>query len=374
MHKIILVFIFLFYPLPLLPETKEEIGEKCLSSFDDPTCLSSDKSQIKIRTFTKVKEKKNNIAPKYKFNQLSQYGIVDYASAVSWCRKNISQNHYEYKLQIDRIYSHPADFCRRHFIPSLQSKSGRICVECDLEPNLILANLIEAINKPNNNYGSNFAISEEVYSERNLNQSNYSIDKKISEQTEEKSKNLITQTEENNKSFSDQTEETIKRAYFTGSVGLSKIRDINVRNIDSDIEFDAGLGLGIGIGYDFGKNRFEASLVTGQSDGVSWLGYTIESDSKIDSLLVSYYYDFRYGRKLNPFIGTSIGTTNVDINGVGDTGLTYGFGYGLSYKSSEVIEVFIKGQTMVVPKLEFGTISIENGSYTNITFGIRFRF
>ena len=147
-----------------------------------------------------------------------------------------------------------------------------------------------------------------------------------------------------------------------------------MKNISSDIEFDAGMGLDLGIGYDFGRTRLEASWARGQSDGVSWLGYSIESDSKINSLLVSYYYDFRDGQNWSPFIGASIGSTNVDIDGADDTGLTYGLGYGLSYKTSEFMDVFIKGQTMVIPELNFGTISIENGNYTNGTIGIRYRF
>ena len=157
-------------------------------------------------------------------------------------------------------------------------------------------------------------------------------------------------------------------------MGLSKISDIKIQDTNSDIEFDIGLGFDIGIGYDFGQNRLEASWARGQSDEVSSLGYSIESDSTIDSLLVSYYYDFRDNKKWSPFIGASIGSTNVDINGVEDTGQTYGFGYGLSYKTSEIVDFFIKGQTMVVPKLNFGIISIDNGNYTNGTVGIRYRF
>jgi len=168
--------------------------------------------------------------------------------------------------------------------------------------------------------------------------------------------------------------EDSKGAYFTGSIGGSQIGDIDVEGISSDIEFDSGLGLDLGIGYDFGRTRLEASWVRGQSDGVSWLGYTIESDSQIDSVLASYYYDFQDDKKWSPFIGASLGTTNVDIDGVEDSGFTYGIGYGLSYKTSKAMDVFVKGQTMVIPELDFGTISIENGNYTNGTVGIRYRF
>ncbi len=168
--------------------------------------------------------------------------------------------------------------------------------------------------------------------------------------------------------------EASQGSYFTGSIGGSQIGDIDVKGVTSDIEFDAGLGLDLGFGYDFGRTRLEASWARGQSDGVSWLGQSIQSDARIDSFLASYYYDFQDDKKWSPFIGASIGSTNVDIDGVEDSGFTYGLGYGLSYKTSEVMDVFVKGQTMVVPELDFGTISIENGNYTNGTIGIRYRF
>ena len=359
--KIFALLIFLF-PLHILSETNEE-----------------------IQPLTK-EDKNNTIIIKDEFNSLSQYGIIDYESAVKWCRKKISEN-YDYGLQIERIDIHPADFCRTYFNPSIQSKTREICVECDLDPNRILANLFEAIKVQQNLYDSDIDISEEFYdgqnerthtiiTEKSKSISNQSIEnsKNISSQPKEKIKNISGQTKENTKNISDQSEGNNYGAYLTASIGASKISDIGVQNIVSDIEFDNGLGLEIGIGYDFGKNRLEASWIRGQSDGVSLLGYSIESDSKIDSIIFSYYYDFRDIKKWSPFIGASIGSTNVDINSVEDTGLTYGLGYGLSYKTSKDIDFFIKGQTMFVPELNFGIISIENSNYTNATFGIRYRF
>tara|TARA_B100000965_G_scaffold402721_1_gene429286 strand:+ start:1651 stop:2235 length:585 start_codon:yes stop_codon:yes gene_type:complete len=167
--------------------------------------------------------------------------------------------------------------------------------------------------------------------------------------------------------------EASQGSYFSGSIGGSQIGDIDVQGINSDIEFEADLGLDIGIGYDFGRTRLEASWVRGQSEKVTWPGYSIEPDSRIDSVLASYYYDFQDDKKWSPFIGASIGSTNVEIDGVEDSGFTYGIGYGLSYKTSELMDVFVKGQTMIIPELDFGTISNENGIYSNGTIGIRYR-
>ena len=174
-------------------------------------------------------------------------------------------------------------------------------------------------------------------------------------------------------------EYSTKGAYFTGSIGGSAIGDIDVSGITSDIEFEVGLGLDLGVGYDFGKTRIEGNWVRGQSDKTSWLGYTVKADSTIDSVMGSIYYDFREDKKWSPFIGASLGATNVDFDGASDSGFTWGLGYGLSYKTSEQVEVFVKGQTNVIPELTFATVNnstvtITNGNYSNATIGLRIRF
>ena len=170
-----------------------------------------------------------------------------------------------------------------------------------------------------------------------------------------------------------------KGSYITGSIGGSAIGDIDVSGINSDIEFETGLGLDIGYGYDFGKTRVEGTWVRGQSDKTSWLGYTVKADSTIDSIMGSLYYDFREDKQWSPFIGASLGTTNVDFDGASDSGFSYGIGYGVSYKTSDTVEVFIKGQTTVIPELTFATVNnstvkITNGNYSNGTIGLRVRF
>ena len=170
-----------------------------------------------------------------------------------------------------------------------------------------------------------------------------------------------------------------KGSYFTGSIGGSGIGDIEVSGVSSDIEFGTGLGLDLGYGYDFGNVRVEGNWVRGQSDRTSWLGYTVLSETTIDSILGSVYYDFREDKQWSPFIGASLGTTNVDFDGASDSGFSYGIGYGVSYKTSDQVEVFFKGQTTVIPELTFATVNnstviITNGNYSNGTIGLRVRF
>ena len=174
-------------------------------------------------------------------------------------------------------------------------------------------------------------------------------------------------------------EYSTKGAYFTGSIGGSQIGDIDVSGINSDIEFETGLGLDIGFGYDFGTTRVEGSWVRGQSDKTSWLGYTVKADTTIDSFMGSVYYDFREDKQWSPFIGASLGSTSVDFDGASDTGFSWGIGYGISYKTSDTVEIFFKGQTTVIPELQFSTLNnsvvkILDGNYTNGTIGLRVRF
>tara|TARA_Y100000994_G_scaffold189354_1_gene158242 strand:+ start:2146 stop:2745 length:600 start_codon:yes stop_codon:yes gene_type:complete len=174
-------------------------------------------------------------------------------------------------------------------------------------------------------------------------------------------------------------EYSTKGTYFTGSIGGSQVGDLEVEGVASDIEFDSGLGLDLGVGYDFGTTRIEGSWVRAQSDGTTWLGFAIQTDTTIDSLMASVYYDFREDKLWSPFIGASIGSTSVDIDGDSAAGFSYGVGYGLSYKTSETVEVFFKGETTIVPELTFatvnnGTITITDGNYTNGTIGLRLRF
>ena len=174
-------------------------------------------------------------------------------------------------------------------------------------------------------------------------------------------------------------EYSTKGSYITGSIGGSAIGDIDVSGVNSDIEFETGLGLDLGYGYDFGKTRIEGTWVRGQSDKTSWLGYTVKSDTTIDSIMGSIYYDFREDKQWSPFIGASLGATNVDFDGASDSGFSYGIGYGVSYKTSDQVEIFFKGQTTVIPELTFATVNnstvvINNGNYSNGTIGVRVRF
>ncbi len=165
--------------------------------------------------------------------------------------------------------------------------------------------------------------------------------------------------------------------YATGSIGASQISDIKYINAagaetGEEVTFDSGLGLDLGFGYDFGSTRIEGTWSRGQSPGGTDRGTVFETDTTIDSLLLSAFYDFRSSKLWSPFIGISIGSTSVEHLGVEDSGFSYGLGLGISYKTSDTTEVFFKSTGIVTPELD--TLSITNGSYGNGTLGVRFLF
>ena len=165
--------------------------------------------------------------------------------------------------------------------------------------------------------------------------------------------------------------------YATGSIGASTISDIDYINSSGaktgqKITFDSGLGLDLGVGYDFGSTRIEGSWSRGQSPGGTDKGSVFTTDTTIDSILLSAYYDFRSSKQWSPFIGISVGSTKVDHLNVEDTGFSYGLGLGISYKTSDTTEVYFKSTGIVTPELD--TLLITNGTYGNGTIGVRFLF
>ena len=162
--------------------------------------------------------------------------------------------------------------------------------------------------------------------------------------------------------------------YATGSIGASQITDLDYVNSTDVITFDSGLGLDLGFGYDFGSTRVEGTWSRGQSSGGTDSGTVFTTDSTIDSLLLSAFYDFRSSKQWSPFVGVSVGSTRIEHANLDDAGFSYGLSLGLSYKTSDTTEVFVKSTGIITPELETTSWKITNGSYGNGTIGVRFLF
>ena len=165
--------------------------------------------------------------------------------------------------------------------------------------------------------------------------------------------------------------------YGTGSIGGAQITEIKYIDTAGNltgqkVTFDSGLGLDLGFGYDFGNTRFEGTWSRAQSPGGTDRGTVFSTDTTIDSFLLSVFYDFRSTKQWSPFIGVSVGSTNVDHLDREDTGTSYGLALGIAYKTSDRTEVFFKSTGIVTPELD--VLGITNGSYGNGTIGVRFIF
>ena len=162
--------------------------------------------------------------------------------------------------------------------------------------------------------------------------------------------------------------------YATGSIGASQITDLEYVASTDKITFDSGLGLDLGFGYDFGSTRIEGTWSRGQSPGGTDKGIVFTTDSTIDSLLLSAFYDFRSSKQWSPFVGLSVGSTRIEHASLDDTGFSYGLALGISYKTSDTTEIFFKSTGIITPELETTSWKITNGSYGNGTLGVRFLF
>tara|TARA_E500000331_G_scaffold264834_1_gene255993 strand:+ start:295 stop:894 length:600 start_codon:yes stop_codon:yes gene_type:complete len=164
-------------------------------------------------------------------------------------------------------------------------------------------------------------------------------------------------------------------SYFTGSIGGSLVGDIDVEGSSSDIEFDTGLGLDLGWGYDFGTSRAELTWSRGAASGAKWASFASEQDTTINSIVGSYYWDFRNGKQWSPFFGPSIASTSIESGSASQSSFAWGLGFGLSYKTSDNMDVFYKSQILIIPELnDFDGWDYENLNYTNGTIGVRYRF
>ena len=162
--------------------------------------------------------------------------------------------------------------------------------------------------------------------------------------------------------------------YAAGSIGASQINDLDYVNSTNKITFDSGLGLDLGAGYDFGSTRIEGSWSRGQSSGGVDSGVAFTTDSIIDSLLVSAIYDFRSSKQWSPFVGLSLGATRIEHANKSDTGLSYGLALGISLKTSDSTEFFVKTTGIVTPELKTSSWNVKESSYGNATVGVRYLF
>ena len=176
--RLLLAPIILLISSPALSEVDKEIHEMCLPAADYKGCVSINQSQPKLDTTVNKEETNTSSELEAEQNQedaedsskqaspkkLSAYGITDYGTAFTWCKKNlngIDNDIFKTNDPFDKKTISESDFCRQYFIKLLQSANGEICGECDLDPNIILTNSSEELKQSlESNYIENSLIED----------------------------------------------------------------------------------------------------------------------------------------------------------------------------------------------------------------------
>lgn len=169
-------------------------------------------------------------------------------------------------------------------------------------------------------------------------------------------------------------EDKEKGFYATGSVGYSKILDIDIEDVSSDFKFDAGVGFDLGLGYDFGDIRIEATWDRITSGGYGLGSEKLNKDTTIDGYLASIYYDFENSSKWTPFIGGSLGTVNTDVNGEDASSFYYGAQGGVSYEVNEQLDIVGKVSYLRANDLDFDSLEDQEFPAISARLGVRFTF
>ena len=161
-----------------------------------------------------------------------------------------------------------------------------------------------------------------------------------------------------------------KGFYATSSVGYSKIEEFP-NFFNQSVNFDEGVGFDIGLGYDFGNNwRLEATWDRVVSPGTTTAGRTGNVDTIFDGFLASAYYDFDNDSKWTPYLGGSVGTVDIEIDGGNADSFYYGIQAGVSYEASEDFDIFGKASY-----LHASSIDLPNSTDTHtLSFKIGGRY
>ena len=166
-----------------------------------------------------------------------------------------------------------------------------------------------------------------------------------------------------------------KGIYVTGSVGYSKILDIDIEGIDADLGFDGGVNFDLGLGYDFGNNlRLEATWDRAISSGTTFGSLSFADDTTVDGFLASAYYDFDNNSKWTPFLGGSVGTVNADVNGESASSFYYGIQAGVSYEATEDFDIFGKLSYLRANDLDYAVLINVDAPVFAFKIGGRYSF
>ena len=176
-----------------------------------------------------------------------------------------------------------------------------------------------------------------------------------------------------------------KGFYITGSVGIADIYDIDISSTlgGGSFQFDPGFNGEVGAGYAWGNGlRTEFSYNSLNSDMKSIQGASVSIPVDVTSWFVTGAYDFRQGKKWQPYVSGSIGTSNIDVEvattigsvavTVGDDEVTTLAGkLGMTYEASEKVDIYGEGWIHSYDDFTIGAISFTDCVSTGLSVGLR---
>ena len=139
----------------------------------------------------------------------------------------------------------------------------------------------------------------------------------------------------------------IGRSYIKVGGGISELNDISYANKSYKVKPESGNNVEIGIGRNLNNNmRVEFNYERNRSKSYKYNNETYSKNIQTDSLLTSFNYDLFPDTKLGltPYIGASLGYTNVhsEYAGKTETVFTHGAQAGVSTKITENVSVGVE--------------------------------
>ena len=185
-------------------------------------------------------------------------------------------------------------------------------------------------------------------------------------------------------------EEKRTGVYFTGSAGIGEMSDIDVEASlgSGSYKFESGFSQEIGVGYDFGSFRAAISFNETNTDLSQILKVGSDVGVNISTFLFSAAYDFRSGKKWQPYLGAGVGSATLYFNPHNGTSATYAgvtvakaddsvttarITGGISYEASENFDVYGEIYGQAFSDFKIGTLTLKSGTMTGALLGLRYK-
>ena len=223
MWRILIAQLFLVLAMPVNAAADPEIHKLCLEAVDYKGCVSSNQSQPKLDSTAnkedtntsseleadQSQEEANDSSKQESPKKLSAYGITNYGTAVTWCKRNlngIDNDIFKTNDTLDIKSISEWDFCRKYFIDSLKSNGGDFCEDCGLDPNNLLDDLVQDYINKSTAFNDQEVINEEEInkyeeiSESNEMQETYTQD--LNQPLKNRERNITSNCPEGRKNYS----------------------------------------------------------------------------------------------------------------------------------------------------------------------------